>query len=182
MNYPKLKLAFAKGCCTIIAFILTAGQLHAQIENTSPKGRNSISVLFVDYNSGNPIPSSIYKKYKIPQRFDINDIGIKTLDVDASFNEQAGINTEILDALKKDKIPNNIIRSILIDEQLGYMTPQVLEDRGLYSATDADVITAKNAAVGLDILKSRGPELLNNIYFAVVQPTNYLSTKEEYIY
>ncbi len=158
-------------CCLLFTIVSKA-------QATNDQGRNSITVLFTHFSSGNPINSSIYKSYDAPSRFDYNDIGVKLLEISPSF-EQTVTNEELEKQIQAQQIPNKILRSILVNERLGYMTTEVLEDRGMYSAKDADVIIAKNSANGLDILKDGGASLLKNIYFLIVEPTALSETKDD---
>lgn len=173
-----------KNALVVISIIMISClQTHianAQIPATkAPSGRNSITVLFVNYSSGDPILHSVYNNYYMPDRFDINDIGSRFLEVPVSISQSSTVSTIIEDQVYDQRIPNKILRNVLINESLGYMTTETLEERGLYSASDADVLVAKNTVLGMNVLRDNGSALLNNIYFVVVTPDDILTTYEK---
>lgn len=178
--YFNLKKWAAKAMAVLLFTGMSAVLSHAQNTTANqPQGRNSITVLFVNYSSGDPILPSVYKNYHMPERFDINDIGSRFLDIPVPISQSSAVGGMIEDEVYEQRIPNKILRSVLVNENLGYMTTETLEERGLYSATDADVIAAKNAARGLSVLKDAGAGLLNNIYFVVVAPDDIVSSYEK---
>lgn len=74
---------------------------------------------------------------------------------------------QILAGIKDSKIPNNILKKILLDANNQTSTSELFK-RGEYNATDAQVIAAKNSKEGLSVLQSYGlTSLLYNIYFTV---------------
>ena len=150
---------------------------HLLLAQSNAGGRNSMSVLFVNYNSGDPMLDAVYKNYNPPTMFDINYVGTRYLDVSTSFG--SGILSELPDKIHDQHIPNKIIKNLLVNDNLGYMTIDVLEERGLYNASDATFKDAKNTTRGLAILKEEGLVMLNNLYFMVVAVESLTSTYEQ---
>lgn len=133
--------------------------------------RKSLSIMMLHYADSKPFTSDYYDRLYVPKRFDHNYIGINALAINSYFsNAESVTETDIRNIISSQQIPNKILRSILVDETKGYMTTQVIEDRGLYNATDADYATAQSSARGLSVLKDVGVKLMQNIYFLVIVP------------
>lgn len=136
----------------------------------------------LEYSNGRPIDSYQYNSSNlaVPDRFDANNIGTNTLSISSTFGNADNISSQaIIDEIYRQRIPNKILKSILIDPSTNTMTTSVIEKRGLYNASDADFAMAKNTARGIDILKDAGIKLLQNIYFLVIKPTYYNSSKDD---
>lgn len=152
-----------------ITFFVCSLKLSSQVYN-----RSSLSIFYVQYSDERPFATSLLKTTKFPDKFDRNDIGQNTIQLNKSFGSYAStydIQEQVKRKIQQDRIPNRILRSILVDESLGYMTVKKLQQRGEFNAKDADVVIAKNSARGLDAIKDKGVEVLNRVYFLVITPT-----------
>lgn len=159
--------------CTFI--LLLSGPLLAQDYT-----RKSLTVIMLQYNDDKPISSAYFSNIQVPQRFDSNYIGVNSLDIDTYFANAENVDESHIGALiRENKIPNRILRSILVDENLQHMTTAVIEERGLYNATDAEYSAAKSSARGIDILKDAGVNLLQEIYFLIIKPERVSSYYNE---
>lgn len=167
--------------CFLSILLLLAVSLAATCLKAQGYSRKSLTILAVEYTNSKPIDSYIYNGLEIPDRYDANNIGTKILSIPVSFSDADGydVDEKIKEAIYAARIPNKILKSILVDEVKGYMTVDMVKERGLYNASDADVMIAKNSARGIDILKDAGLNLLRNIYFLVIKPTSYTTSKEE---
>lgn len=85
-------------------------------------------------------------------------------------------NVLIVNEIQKNKLPNKIIGSILIDPKLGYMTRDIIAKRGQYNASDAEYLQAINSELGEQEFKNIGKELLKNVYFIILD--NQVQTSE----
>lgn len=157
--------------------------LQTILNNAFAQGysRKSLTIMMVRYSNDRPIPPSYYNNIEVTDRYDFNDIGTRQLKINTSFSNAENYQTDqlIQDQIYENRIPNKILESILIDKSKSYMTVDVIQKRGLYNATDADFVVANNAARGLDILKDKGVNLLCNIYFLIIKPTDFTVTKNE---
>lgn len=93
--------------------------------------------------------------------------------------EESERNSEIINSISRNKIPNNVLGSVLMDNKLGYMTTDVIAQRGMYNATDAQYLTAMNSERKLAMIKDEGQALLKNTYLFVFDITNYYSKEDE---
>ncbi|RYY19219.1 MAG: hypothetical protein EOO04_22475, partial [Chitinophagaceae bacterium] len=101
--------------------------------------------------------------------------------MDMTSDEAEGYTLEQLKRkIYEDRIPNKILQSILIDNATRAMTVANVQERGLYNASDNEMVVAQHSARGLDILKDAGVKLLSNIYFVVIKPTSYTTTYDAY--
>lgn len=138
-----------------------------QVES-SKYNRNSMSFHFVQFRNNNTFSNDYLQNVVVPEKFDDNSFGNNLLPVDISktrINED--INSEIIAAIQSNRIPNQILKKILLDAN-GIPTTKTLSFRGEYSATDADFIKAHNSKEGISLLRQNGIEnMLKNIYFIV---------------
>lgn len=141
--------------------------------------RSSLSIFFVQYSDQMPFSTSMLSDSYFPQKFDKNDIGFNTINLNKTFSSSSGSEKEITDQIYNQRIPNKILKSILVDENLGYMTFKKLQERGLYNAKDADVVIANNTERRMDDVKDAGKYLLNKIFFLVIEPISIEEKKED---
>lgn len=142
--------------------------------------RKSLTILMLSHSNDKPIPRTYYSNLVVSDRHDFNNIGTNRIDVDFPFSSVGNFSTDNLtDKIYEDRIPNKILRSILIDEAKQFMTVDVITKRGLYNSSDADYVVARNSARGIDILKDSGVKLLRDIYFLVIKPNNFSVIKNE---
>jgi len=138
-----------------------------QVES-SKYNRNSMSIHFVQFRNNNTFSNEYLQNVVVPEKFDDNSFGNNLVPVDISktrINED--INSEIITAIQINRIPNQILKKILLDAN-GIPTTKTLSFRGEYSATDADFIKAHNSKEGISLLRQNGIEnMLKNIYFIV---------------
>lgn len=76
-------------------------------------------------------------------------------------------NSVIKKVLINSKISNKILYNLLIDSNLGYMTPEIISKRALYNTTDAEYRTSLNTEIKLDFIKTKGISLLKNLYLFI---------------
>jgi hypothetical protein len=132
----------------------------SQVE-TSKYERNSLSLHFLKFASGNSFSDQVLNSVKVSGKYDDNSLGSNVLTINVS---EPGISaaplpkgakavnkvdaeaaSEFYGLLVKNiydqKIPNKILAKILINDQK-VSTPDVLSQRGEYNATDAQVLKA----------------------------------------
>ena len=167
----------------IVSLLMICCLLQTILNDVFAQGysRKSLTILMVKYSNNRPIPSGYYDNINVTDRYDFNNIGKTKLEINTSFSNADSYETNRLieDQIYEERIPNRILKSILVDRSKGFMTVDVIQKRGLYNATDAEFVVANNAARGLDILKDNGVNLLCNIYFLIIKPTDFTVIKNE---
>lgn len=159
-----------KSLSLLLSLLLIAQIAFSQTNQvqSSKYNRNSMSFHFVQFRNNNTFSSEYLQNVDVPEKFDDNSFGNNLLPVDISktrINED--INSEILASIQSNRIPNKILKKILLDAN-GIPTTKTLSFRGEYSATDADFIKAHNSKEGISLLRQNGIEnMLKNIYFVV---------------
>lgn len=160
----------------ILLATITTCVATIQPVNAQSFSRKSLTVMIIKYNDDRPISSDYFDNLAVPTQFDENNIGLTAIGMNQSFSSAENITeSDIRAQIRANRIPNRILRSILVDEKLGYMTTNLVEERGLYNATDADYHMAQNAARGISILKDAGVKLMQNIYFLIIKPSSLTS-------
>jgi|GEM_PF-5134478 len=168
------KLSMQKGLFACLCLLLLLSSTHGFSQSYD---RKSLTILITEFSDDAPIPSSYFSAINVSNRHDFNNIGTKTIEPGFSFaNAQNYTQEQITGKIYDDRIPNKILQSILIDKTTRAMTVANVQERGLYNATDNDLVAAKNSARGVDILKDAGLKLLSNIYFVVIKPTSYTTS------
>jgi hypothetical protein len=177
----------------------------SQVE-TSKYERNSLSLHFLKFASGNSFSDQVLNSVKVSGKYDDNSLGSNILSINVS---EPGISaapvakgakavnkvdqeaaSEFYALLVKNiydqKIPNKILAKILLNDQK-VSSPDVLSQRGEYNATDAQVLKANASKEGASLLRNNGLEnMLKNVYFIVTQTgaikSEYSKTAKENMY
>ncbi len=159
------------GCLTLL--LLFTGNMAFSQNYT----RKSLTIFITKFNDNAPVPDSYFGNIAVNARHDFNDIGTNVIVPNLNFADAQDYTQEQLSRkIYEDRIPNRILQSILIDKSTRAMTVTNVQERGLYNATDNQMVAAKNSSRGLDILKDAGLKLLSNIYFIVIKPTSYTTS------
>ena len=164
-----------------------------QIESSKYE-RNSLSLHFLKFTSGNSFSDDALNATKVSGKYDDNSFGNNIININISdpvLNPPAAskkgkkekkpaannideiVSSElyamILKSIYEQKVPNKILAKILLDEK-NIPTTDVLTKRGEYNATDAQVLKAKSSKEGASLLQQYGlANMLNNVYFIVTQ-------------
>ena len=195
-------------CSLFLLCFLSMNTLFAQKSQveTSKYERNSLSLHFLKFASGNSFSDQVLNSVKVSGKYDDNSLGSNVLTINVS---EPGISaaplpkgakavnkvdaeaaSEFYGLLVKNiydqKIPNKILAKILINDQK-VSTPDVLSQRGEYNATDAQVLKANASKEGASLLRNNGLEnMLKNVYFVVTQTgaikSEYSKTAKENMY
>jgi len=157
-----------------IILVLMTGliQLYGQdvsnktVANRTPSGkffRPSMTVLFVDRGeslSGQLI-SEVNKK-GLSDKYNDNSVRDNVIPLSAGINE-----TGLKSWLEKNVSGKIIDIWFPFDQAAGQHTLNVVAERGMYNATDADVIRAKASVRGEGMLKDVGYELIGKSFFLI---------------
>ena len=149
---------------------ICATGVEAQVV-TQEYNRSSISIVAFERGGGKEA-SKILSKFYPGDKYDINEIPTKTI----------AISKRLLDSSKKDAeelFPNTeyyeeyIAKYNFADEILSYMfnrkadgtmDDRRLRQRGVYNATDQDVLNANATAIGPEMLAESGYKLIQSAY------------------
>jgi hypothetical protein len=144
-----------------------------QAEKASASGKNvpleylrpSLTVIYI--NRGEPLSERVIEEFAkrgIPGKFNANEIplNVLTLDKDKKFTPE-----DLREFLEED-ISRQVIKCWFpFDEEKGEFSSSVIAKRGMYNATDADVIAAGSSHMGKDVLETMGLDLINRSYILV---------------
>lgn len=138
--------------------------------------RNSLTVLMLDYNNrhnnyGSCLRKAMYK-LAVPSKFDNNMLSTRVVN-------SADNSDNIRQALESSKIPNDIFSKWFSRGADGSFNMSVIHERGMYNATDADVIEASASKVGLAKLQDAGESLIGRSYVMVLSFRD-IKTMEQY--
>ena len=190
----KLKKGFILIVFTFSLFSLNAVTAQKGQIESSKYERNSLSLHFLKFTSGNSFSEDALNATKVSGKYDDNSFGNNIININISDpvlnpppaskkgkkekksstnNIDEVVSSElysmILKSVYEQKVPNKILAKILLDEK-GIPTTDVLTKRGEYNATDAQVLKAKSSKEGASLLQQYGlANMLNNVYFIVTQ-------------
>lgn len=137
---------------------------------------------------------SIMKEIQVPDKFNNNNLDQRSLDVsgferdaDEVFFQQAmnrgiipGSGLEnIYHTLKQKRFTNQVIAKWWSRKEDGTFGVELLQERGAYDATDAEVIAARAGIRGMSRVMDAGEELINKSYILVFDFYN-TKTMEQY--
>lgn len=192
-------------CSLFLLCFLSMNTLFAQKSQveTSKYERNSLSLHFLKFASGNSFSDQVLNSVKVSGKYDDNSFGNNIVNLNVSEpgttapSLTKGANKADQEAssefyallvknLHDQKVPNKILAKILLNDQK-VSTDAVLFKRGEYSATDNQVLSAKASKAGVTALYTSGTQnMLKNVYFVVTQTgaikSEYSKTAKENIY
>lgn len=141
--------------------------------------RPSISVLYIQRGDDYKIKQTIdeIKALGISRKFDINQTSTDVIKVDAeSLIDTLELKKYLEDNFSKEIVSNWFPR--FINEKEGYAM-DVIAERGLFSATDADVITSQSSVRKEAMLKDAGLDLIDRSYILIYDIKPIEITKDE---
>ena len=136
--------------------------------------RNSLTVVLIDNNCRyiSDIAGAM-ERVGVPDKFDNNMLEKRVL-------KQKADNVSAEDLLRANKIPNDILAKWFSRDENGRFSMSVVHERGLYNATDADVIEASVSKIGLAKLEDAGEALVSRSYIMVLVPNSVKTMSEVY--
>lgn len=166
-----------KNYCLIIALVFvvlksTFGQSKSA-ELPSTYDRSSLSLILLDrYDSK---VRDLFTKVEVPGKYFENKIGQK------SITGSSGIDIDVnslANELMRQKVGNKIISYSYARQSDGTMSADRFQERGLYNATDVDVLKAKATKLRLDAIKDSGDKIIGQSYVAVLDYTGLREVNE----
>ena len=138
-----------------------AGKKVKSNQPSTEYGRVSLSYLLLDFNKGdyNDLLKQAFLLSKVSDKFDDNTTAHRFVptpvtreEADQAFliNPRAGngVTNKIGKALKDGHYINDVIAKWFSRKEDGSFGVELLQQRGLYNATDADVMTANASKLG----------------------------------
>lgn len=174
--------------------LISTNLFSQSIETVSSKyDRNSLSVhFFTDKNFDilNSFNGYLQAgKTIVPNKFDDNSIKDYFIPVSSkvdylnaglfsspfydalSTQEKLGVDSIVI-ALQEIKLPNKILKKVLMGDG-NVFNMELLEQRARYSASDKDVLSAKNTKRGMQSILNKSGDFIDNIYFLVKKITKF---------
>jgi hypothetical protein len=155
----------------LLIALLIASQLPSPGQDNSAAlpstyDRSSLTLILIDrYESK---VRDLFTKVVVPGKYFENKIDEKSIGV----SQVAGANgldvNSIAGALNRGKIGNKIISYWYARQADGTMSADRFLERGMYNATDADILKAKGTKRGVEAIKDYGEKLISKSYAVVL--------------
>ena len=132
--------------------------------------RSSLSLIMLNH-SENPNASKLVdgiNGVKLPEKYFNNDIDVKTIKSPFASSFLGDASGAIATELNNQKIGNKVVAYWYSRQADGTMSADLFLERGMYNATDADVLKAKGTKRGVEAIKDFGDKLISKSYVAVV--------------
>jgi len=151
---------------TLLAGAMQMSVVFAQ-DGTSANGqmkeynRNSLTILLVEGGKYSSELKNAMNTVVVPEKFDNNML-------DKRIMPELPNSEAVRKQLETMKVPNDIISKWFSRSDNGKFDMSVVYNRGLYNASDADVIRASAAKLGMAKLKDAGEKLIKQSYVMVL--------------
>jgi len=169
-----------------------AGEKVKRSQVATEYDRNSLAYFLLDFgdNGFNEILKKSFQSLNISSKFDDNSIArrfikppLKREEILKSQFLTPGLSNNVTDLIGNiivnDHYSNDIIAKWFSRRPDGSFGIELLQERGLYNATDADVKAASSSKIGMAKIMDSGEKLLNKSYLIVFDVSDLIS-KEEY--
>lgn len=135
--------------------------------------RSSLTLILIDHYDSKL--SDRFTKVEVPGKYFENKIEQKSIRVSSATGFDAN---SIANELNQQKIGNKILSYCYSRQADGTMSADRFHERGLYNATDADVLKAKVTKLGMDVIKDYGGKIISKSYVAVLDYTGLREVNE----
>ncbi len=170
-----------------------SGQKVKSNEPVTQYDRLSITYLLLDFGTGNYYGrlKQSFGQVKVDDKYDDNTLKNNLLPSPVTRDETQNsfafnmrvpdnVSNKIIDALYKNHTANDVIAKWFSRKEDGSFGVEMLQQRGLYNATDADVAAANASKLGIAKLMDAGEKLLNNSFIIVVDVNDLIDMDEAY--
>lgn len=162
-----------------MALLLTVPDLFAQEPLvTQEYNRSSVSVVAVAREEsyfGEEHFAYMIHKVKVPGKYDVNKIPTQTVMIKYPrcykpfYQSGYSIPPErIHEVIDEANLGREVLGSVFNRQKDGTMDDSIIRERGLYNATDQDVLNSQASKIGLDLLAESGYQLIPNSYIMVL--------------
>jgi hypothetical protein len=158
--------------------LTTIATLFGQNKNTAISDtydRSSLSLILLHHPevaNSSKLTAGI-GNVRIPDKYFDNRIDLNSIKAPYPANYIGVVNNSINDALNHEKAGNKIISYWYSRQNDGTMSADLFLERGMYNATDADVLKAKGTKRGVDALKDYGDKLISKSYIVAIDYTKF---------
>ena len=193
------------GC--MVLFLLIMGNAFAQAANPSPRhqspvqiaeyGRSSLTFLLLETEAtySHQRLYDVFRNVVVPDKFNNNNLETRGLQVpgfvriapeDIMMQQQERNQVEqrnaalISNKLQSVHIPNQIIGKWWSRDADGTFGVEILQERGAYDATDAEIIAARAGKRGLAAVMDAGINLINRSYVIVFDVYDLKTMEQHY--
>ncbi|MFA5972488.1 MAG: hypothetical protein WC780_09075 [Lentimicrobiaceae bacterium] len=181
---------------TTLAFGQNASEAGKKVKSNEPAthyDRLSLTYMLLDFGTGNyySMLKQSFPQLKTDDKYDDNSIRQTMLPSPVSREETLNsfsvdlrtadiVSNKLKDALVKNHIANAVIAKWFSRKDDGSFGVELLQQRGLYNATDADVAAANASKLGKAKLMDAGEGLLNNSFIIVFDVNDLIDMEESY--
>ena len=186
-------LAFLIGSVLAAQNVAESGKQATNTQFANEYSRISMTYLLLDLGSGQyyNMAKQAFKQVEVPDKFDDNSLGQSFVQSPLTRNEitNSAINhpndpnyvaSRIQEAIGSGHFVNSILAKWFSRKSDGSFGVELLQERGLYNATDADVLAAQASQLGMAKIKDTGEKLLNNTYLIVFDISDLMDMNEYY--
>lgn len=150
----------------LLAGTMQLGAVFAQSGSASDGqmreyNRNSLTILLVEGGNYSSELKAAMNTVVVPEKFDNNMLDQRVMPGSSSSDA-------VRKQLEAMKVPNQIFSKWFSRSDDGKFDMSVVYNRGLYNASDADVIRASAAKLGMSKLKDAGEKLIKQSYVLVL--------------
>jgi|WetSurMetagenome_2_1015567.scaffolds.fasta_scaffold12054_5 hypothetical protein len=183
-----MKKIFAFFVILLTASAAVSGQNKSQLV-TDKYDRSSLTLILIDqpgFDYTTKLREGI-TKIQVPEKYFENKIDLKTINVPRAASAVGALGVagadinKIREVLNREKTGNKIISYWYARQADGTMSADRFLERGMYNATDADVLKAKGTKRGVDAIKDFGDKLIRQSYAVVLDYPNLKAINEEKI-
>jgi len=169
----------------LVAISVSAfSQKKAEASLADTYDRSSLSLILLNHGE-NQYASKVadgFSGVQLPDKYFNNKIDVKTINSPFASGFIGDASKAIAEELNKQKIGNQIVAYWYSRQNDGTMSADLFLERGMYNATDADVLKAKGTKRGVEAIKDFGDKLISKSYIAVVEYTTLTFTDNSQIH
>jgi len=179
-----------------VTFAQDASEAGKKVKSSEPSDhydRLSLTYMLLDLGTGNyySMLKQSFPQVKVDDKFDDNTISQPILPSPVTREETVNsfvfnlrtpdnVSNKIKDALVTNHVANAVIGKWFSRKEDGSFGVELLQQRGLYNATDADVAAANASKLGIAKLMDAGEGLLNNSFIVVFDVNDLIDMEESY--
>jgi hypothetical protein len=164
-------------CCVSNSYSQSTPQLKDAVYH-----RSSVTYIYESYNGKyRQLIKQAMPNVGVPTKFDDNRL-IKPVisQINESAMSESAYNSELVNALQQNKIPNKIIAKWFNRKSDGSFNMDLVLKRGNYDANDADVLKALSMQRGLSAIDQEAMKLVESSYILVIDIKKVQSLDEAY--
>lgn len=158
----------------LVAIAPVFGQNKSQIISDT-YDRSSLTLILLDHPevaNSSKLTGGI-GNVLIPDKYFDNKIDLKLVKAPFAADFIGVVTNSVKDVLNQEKVGNKIISYWYARQGDGTMSADRFLERGMYNATDADVLKAKGTKRGVDALKDYGSKLIGKSYVVTIDYSKF---------